>query len=91
VPDMQCPDCHVQPGHPHDLGCDMARCPACGIQRIQCDAHADDRTLDARAVWTGAAPTVADDYRQRCADAAMNAWSMHAVSCVSFDPDEVED
>ncbi|MFI7468179.1 hypothetical protein [Nonomuraea sp. NPDC049646] len=71
--DQRCPDCHVQPGRPHDLGCDVARCPACGIQLIQCEAHGGDRTLDGLAVWAVAAPAVADDYRQRCHTAAQRA------------------
>lgn len=54
--DLGCPDCSVKPSEPHELGCDVARCPACGIQRLQCDAHADDQSLDALAVWTGVWP-----------------------------------
>jgi hypothetical protein len=71
----------VQPGQPHDLGCDMARCPACGIQRLQCDAHGDDRALDARAVWTGAVPAVADDYRQRVAEALAVRFTYPVYRC----------
>jgi hypothetical protein len=59
----------------------MARCPACGIQRIQCDVHGDDRTLDARAVWTGAAPTVTGDYRQRVAEAIAAKFTYSVYRC----------
>jgi hypothetical protein len=52
----RCPDCQVLPGSPHETGCDVAPCPACGWQRLQCDAHGDDESLDPLAVWTGRWP-----------------------------------
>lgn len=34
---MKCPDCHAEPGKPHQDGCDIARCTICGKQRITCE------------------------------------------------------
>jgi hypothetical protein len=63
-----CGDCAAKPGEPHSDGCDVARCLATGIQRLQCDgsprAHADAGCFEARdcghQVWTGAWPGVAE-------------------------------
>lgn len=52
----RCPDCQVEPGQPHELGCDVARCPACGMQRLQCHEHGDDEALDVLAIWPGVWP-----------------------------------
>ena len=48
-----CGDCAVLPGYEHSDGCDVARCPECGIQRLQCEEH-EDSTLP--AIWTGIWP-----------------------------------
>ena len=48
-----CHDCGVLPGYEHSDGCDVARCPECGIQRLQCEEH-EDSTLP--AIWTGIWP-----------------------------------
>lgn len=48
-----CPDCAVLPGYPHTDGCDVARCPLCGMQRLQCYDHQRSVTP---AIWTGIWP-----------------------------------
>lgn len=56
-----CNDCGALPGEPHESGCDVARCPACGIQRIQCGEHRD---ADLVAIWTGRWPGLAECERE---------------------------
>lgn len=48
-----CSDCGVKPGRQHKRGCDVALCPECGFQRLQCGAHA--RTAG-WGTWTGEWP-----------------------------------
>jgi len=35
----RCGDCNAKNGHYHHWGCDMERCPACGLQLISCDCE----------------------------------------------------
>ena len=53
-----CPDCAVAPGEAHVDGCDVARCTACGAQRIGCDHGGED--VGWGAIWTGRWPGVAE-------------------------------
>lgn len=48
-----CPDCQVAPGGPHHEGCDVARCPVCGTQRLQCSEH---QPAEMSSIWTGRWP-----------------------------------
>ena len=36
-PRWHCPDCGVATGVKHKDGCDIARCPRCGLQRLSCN------------------------------------------------------
>lgn len=49
-----CGDCAVKPGTPHMSGCDVARCTACGSQRISCDHR--ERNVGWGQLWTGIWP-----------------------------------
>lgn len=49
----KCGDCAVLPGYPHSEGCDVARCPICGTQRLQCYDHEESRRP---SIWTGVWP-----------------------------------
>src|SRR5580765_2865153 len=49
----KCGDCAALPGYEHSFGCDVARCPLCGVQRLQCDEHARSKSP---AIWNGVWP-----------------------------------
>ena len=49
-----CGDCAVEPGQPHQDGCDVARCTVCGWQRISCDHGSSDAGWG--HIWTGRWP-----------------------------------
>jgi len=49
-----CPDCGTPIGKPHQDGCDVARCTACGNQRISCQ-HSSTETGWGQ-IWTGVWP-----------------------------------
>lgn len=57
----RCPDCHVPAGTQHDDGCDVARCPWTGLQRLGCWYFNDRAVLEVdhecgHDVWTGRWP-----------------------------------
>ncbi|MEU4511749.1 hypothetical protein AB0G05_19835 [Nonomuraea wenchangensis] len=52
-----CPDCAAEPGQPHQLGCDVARCPVCGVQRLSCSVHEGAELF---SIWTGRWPGAAE-------------------------------
>lgn len=40
--DAVCGDCGAHYGHYHHPGCDIERCPICGLQLISCDCMDND-------------------------------------------------
>jgi hypothetical protein len=55
---VACPDCAVQPGQVHADGCDVARCPTTGRQRLTCN-RGDTCGDRCRTRWTGQWPETA--------------------------------
>lgn len=55
-----CPDCAVEPGRPHEDGCDVERCSHCGRQRLSCDHGPKDGHDKAFSRWTGIWPGEAE-------------------------------
>lgn len=55
-----CPDCEVEVGQVHKLGCDVGRCPYCGGQLLTCEHYrvgaVDPPPQDDRVAWTGTWP-----------------------------------
>jgi len=51
-----CPDCGVDPGKPHEDGCDVERCSVCGGQLISCFCEDSEQHDSLFARWTGIWP-----------------------------------
>jgi hypothetical protein len=60
-PGPGCPDCGVAVSEPHDEGCDIERCSACGGQRLLCECPEHEPS---RERWLGEWPG-ADECRWR--------------------------
>ena len=41
-PDGRCHDCNIKHGQVHHGGCDVERCPVCGLQLISCEHIKED-------------------------------------------------
>ena len=44
--DSVCGDCNAGVGQYHHFGCDVERCPLCGLQLIGCDCSQDPDAVD---------------------------------------------
>ncbi|MFE4857320.1 hypothetical protein [Streptomyces sp. NPDC056670] len=51
-----CPDCEARPGDEHADGCDVARCPTTGRQRLTCDQGESCAGHLCRTRWAGRLP-----------------------------------
>jgi hypothetical protein len=88
-----CPDCGVEPGDLHLLGCDVERCPECGGQLISCGCFAESFDEDAipnRMEWDGEWPGLADcrEYGLWC---KRNPHGPGWTPCSQDDPEASED
>lgn len=52
-PERKCPDCYADVGGEHTDGCDVARCPQTGLQRLSCDGEHDCGSDVWAGVWPG--------------------------------------
>jgi len=57
-----CPDCATPVGQAHHPGCDIERCPECGVQRLGCGCDTDRADLPWTGIWPGAAECQARDW-----------------------------
>jgi hypothetical protein len=48
-----CPDCGVEKGQMHKIGCDVERCKACGWQAIGCDCSEHTPPTHWKGRWPG--------------------------------------
>ena len=72
----RCPDCAVQEGDEHMVGCDVARCKSCGRQELSC-SH--DPALVGMTTWTGRWPgdvEVEEGIAKDLVDLAMRAFGL---------------
>jgi hypothetical protein len=60
VDSTHCPDCGVPVGALHILGCDVERCPLCGMQMLGCDCDPKKLRSCSRLRWSGVGPGVAE-------------------------------
>lgn len=58
--DNKCPDCQVDPGEVHEVGCDVTPCKVTGDQMLACGVFSVDPHECAPCVWTGEWPGKAE-------------------------------
>ena len=51
-----CGDCDAKVGELHSIGCDIERCPVCGLQAISCGCPEDEKSKYPKLPWTGEYP-----------------------------------
>jgi hypothetical protein len=88
-----CPDCGTAPGELHVFGCDVERCPECGLQFISCgcfDDCDDGEDIPGRLPWTGEWPDLAQcrEYGLWC---KRNPDGPGWIACNKDDPGATED
>ena len=52
-PRHACPDCGVEPGQMHRIGCDVERCKICGWQAMGCDCDPNTPPTTWKGTWPG--------------------------------------
>ena len=80
-----CPDCGVEPGAAHKGGCDVERCPECGMQRLGCGCITELEDLPWTGEWPGRAE--ARELGLWC----KWDWSRGWVTCEATDPNAQPD
>lgn len=80
-----CPDCGVSIGERHIPGCDVERCPQCGLQRIGCGCtHVTFPDITWNGYWPGSLEC--DEY-SLYSKLTNKGWEV----CSRDDPGAVED
>jgi hypothetical protein len=64
-----CPDCGVKPGKAHSMNCDVARCQACGGQRLSCGCKKPGED-----VWDGLWPGTKECYEKGYVAKWVSGW-----------------
>jgi hypothetical protein len=86
---IPCSSCDAPPGSYHTPGCDVERCPDCGLQHISC-SHAGTAREHPRLAWTGKWPGATE-----CEEfgwyAVMNLHGPGWVSCEPGTPGSIPD
>lgn len=82
-----CGDCGVQEGELHHLGCDMERCPFCGLQLISCDCCYEQLGLFDAAMYDASTSHLPPEiYHDGLSDRQAEQWEamLHAKGRIPF-------
>lgn len=77
-----CPDCGVAPGVAHEEGCDVASCPFCGFQDLQCGSQREEDEHG-----EGIGPAFCSNTDNQRTDGDMQVWTgvwPGVAECVEF-------
>jgi len=94
---MKCPDCNVDEGEYHAIGCDVEICPVCGGQALQCfsscsagdaitvECEKEELSEDDRIEWNGVWPGTSE-----CQEFGWYSKFSPAIGWITCDKDDPE-